>query len=69
MLLDEPFSNLDADLQIKIRGELKTIIKKIGITSIFVTHDKEDSKIIADKVVVLKDGRIVKEGHPENIFS
>ncbi|SKC84865.1 ABC transporter ATP-binding protein [Maledivibacter halophilus] len=64
LLLDEPFSNLDADLQVKIRGELKKIIKKSGITSIFVTHDKEDSKAIADKVIILKEGKIVKIGDP-----
>lgn len=62
LLLDEPFSNLDADLQIKIRGELKKIIKQASITSIFVTHDKEDSKAIADKIVILKEGKIVRIG-------
>lgn len=63
LLLDEPFSNLDADLQIEIRGELKKIIKQAGITSIFVTHDKEDSKAIADKVVILKEGEIISMGN------
>ncbi|MCY6353822.1 ABC transporter ATP-binding protein [Clostridium sp. ZS2-4] len=53
LLLDEPFSNLDAHLQSKIRQELKDIIKETGITSIFVTHDKEDAETIADKIVVL----------------
>ncbi|MCT4563190.1 MAG: ABC transporter ATP-binding protein [Maledivibacter sp.] len=62
LLLDEPFSNLDADLQIKIRRELKKIIKQASITSIFVTHDKEDSKAIADKIVILKEGKIVRIG-------
>ncbi|KHE68401.1 ABC transporter ATP-binding protein [Halobacillus sp. BBL2006] len=56
LLLDEPFSNLDADLQIKIRSELKEIIKKTGITSIFVTHDREDSKAIADRIITMRDG-------------
>lgn len=53
ILLDEPFSNLDAHLQSKIRQELKEIIKETGITSIFVTHDKEDAEAIADEIVVL----------------
>lgn len=53
LLLDEPFSNLDAHLQSKIRQELKEIIKETGITSIFVTHDKEDAEAIADEIVVL----------------
>ncbi|WP_432667215.1 ABC transporter ATP-binding protein [Wukongibacter baidiensis] len=68
LLLDEPFSNLDADLQIKIREELKKIIKKTGITSIFVTHDKEDSKAIADRVVVLKEGEIVQMGNVNDVL-
>ncbi len=59
LLLDEPFSNLDADLRSKIREELKSIIKKTGITSIFVTHDKDDSLAIADGVVVLEKGVII----------
>lgn len=56
LLLDEPFSNLDADLQIKIRNELKNIIKATGITSIFVTHDREDSQAIADRIITMRDG-------------
>lgn len=68
LLLDEPFSNLDADLQNKIREELKNIIKRVGITSIFVTHDREDSKMIADRVVILKRGKIVRIGKPKEIL-
>lgn len=68
LLLDEPFSNLDADLQVKIREELKKIIKLTGITSIFVTHDKEDSKAIADRVVVLNEGEIVRIGKPKDVL-
>ncbi|MGM8213645.1 ABC transporter ATP-binding protein [Virgibacillus sp. W0430] len=56
LLLDEPFSNLDADLQIKIRNELKDIIKATGITSLFVTHDREDSRAIADRIITMRDG-------------
>ncbi|WP_082232547.1 ABC transporter ATP-binding protein [Halobacillus massiliensis] len=56
LLLDEPFSNLDADLQIKIRSELKEIIKKTGTTSIFVTHDREDARAIADRIITMRDG-------------
>ncbi|MBF8982388.1 ABC transporter ATP-binding protein [Lutibacter sp. B2] len=68
LLLDEPFSNLDEHLQEKIRKELKKIIKHIGITSIFVTHDKNDSKAIADRVVILKEGEIIKVGNPKELF-
>ena len=68
LLLDEPFSNLDSELQERIRRELESIIRKANITSIFVTHDKEDSKAIADRVVILKEGQIVNIGKPEDIF-
>lgn len=56
LLMDEPFSNLDADLQIKIRNELKEIIKKTGVTLIFVTHDREDSRAIADRIITMRNG-------------
>lgn len=69
LLLDEPFSNLDAHLQEKIRTELKEIIQKANITSIFVTHDKEDAKALADKVVVLDKGEIIKLGNVKNIIN
>lgn len=62
LLLDEPFSNLDAHLKSKIREEMKEILNKAGITAIFVTHDKEDVKSIADKVVVLERGTVSKAG-------
>lgn len=68
LLLDEPFSNLDANLQSKIRTELKEIIQKANITSIFVTHDKEDAKALADKVVVLENGEIIALGGVEDII-
>lgn len=58
ILLDEPFSNLDAELQIKIREELRGILKRANITSIFVTHDEKDAQILADRIVKLQDGRI-----------
>jgi len=68
LLLDEPFSNLDAHLQNKIREELKCIIKKAEITSIFVTHNVEDAKAVADKVIILKDGQIEKQGRGSEIL-
>lgn len=60
LLLDEPFSNLDAHLQHAIRDELKGILKGTGMTSIFVTHDQDDAKAIADQIVILEKGRIRK---------
>lgn len=68
LLFDEPFSNLDADLQIKIREELRKILKTTGVTSIFVTHDQEDAQALADQIVVLRNGKITETGTPEEIF-
>ncbi len=61
LLLDEPFSNLDADLKLYIRQELKSIMKQTMTTSIFVTHDYDDAKAIADRIVYLKNGQIKYE--------
>lgn len=57
LILDEPFSNLDANLQEKIRDELRTILKQTGTTSIFVTHDHADAKALADRIVYIKNGK------------
>lgn len=59
LLLDEPFSNLDAHLRGKIREEIKIILRQTNITVIFVTHDEEDAKSMADRVVILKEGKII----------
>lgn len=56
LLMDEPFSNLDAHLREKIREELHTILKQTGITCLFVTHDEADAKAIADEIVVVENG-------------
>ncbi|MBM7714468.1 ABC transporter ATP-binding protein [Siminovitchia sp. FSL H7-0308] len=68
LLLDEPFSNLDAELQVKIRKDLRNILKAAGITAIFVTHDENDALAIADRIVQLKDGKIVHSGRPCDIL-
>lgn len=65
LLLDEPFSNLDKDLQAKIRDELKIILKTSGTTTIFVTHDRDDAQALADRAVILQRGEIVQNGCPE----
>jgi len=68
LLLDEPFSNLDKELQNKIRDDLKEIIKQTGITSIFVTHDRDDSKALADRVVILNRGMVTGIGSPQDLL-
>jgi iron(III) transport system ATP-binding protein len=68
LLLDEPLSNLDARLRESMRKELSHLIRQIGITALFVTHDQVEALSIADRVAVMNDGRIVQEGTPAEIY-
>ena len=68
-LFDEPFSNLDAALRIKTRGEIKELHQRLGVTSIFVTHDQEEALSLSDHVAVLRSGQIEQFGTPEEIYS
>jgi len=68
LLLDEPLSNLDAKLRINMRMEIKRIQKKLGITTLFVTHDQEECFSISDKVAVMNQGVIEQFDTPENIY-
>jgi len=69
LLLDEPLGALDKSLRVDMQGELKRIQREIGITTIFVTHDQEEALTMADRVGILKDGRLVEEGEPEAIYN
>ncbi len=69
LLLDEPLSNLDAKLRINMRVEIKRLQKKLGITTIFVTHDQEECFSISDKVAVMNKGVIEQYDSPENIYA
>ncbi|RCU47699.1 ABC transporter ATP-binding protein [Haloplanus salinus] len=68
LLLDEPFSNLDVDLRVKMREEVRRILKETGVTAISVTHDQEEAMSISDRVAVMNDGRIEQVGNPEQVF-
>ena len=68
ILLDEPFSNLDADLRAQMRDEVEKILRSTGTTAIFVTHDQEEAFTIADQVGVLDRGRLEQLGPPEAIY-
>ncbi|MDJ0734604.1 MAG: ABC transporter ATP-binding protein [Nostocaceae cyanobacterium] len=68
-LLDEPLSNLDAQLRDDTRAELKELHQKLGITTIYVTHDQVEAMTLADKIVVLKGGRIQQIGTPQSIYN
>jgi iron(III) transport system ATP-binding protein len=68
ILLDEPFSNLDADLRVSVREDVRQILRGAGMTAVLVTHDQEEALSIADRVAVLLDGRIVQAGSPEELY-
>jgi len=68
LLLDEPFSNLDVDLRVAMREEVRDIIKEAGVTAVSVTHDQEEAMSISDRVAVVNDGRIEQIGEPEQVF-
>ena len=68
IMFDEPFSNLDSKLQLQIRDELQEILKRTGITSIFVTHDEEDARAIGDRIILMNNGKIQDEGRPEMVL-
>nr|WP_239993144.1 ABC transporter ATP-binding protein [Candidatus Methylomirabilis limnetica] len=68
VLLDEPFSNLDADMRTQIREDVHSILRQAGTTAIFVTHDQEEAFVIADRVGVLNHGRLEQLDHPEAIY-
>lgn len=68
ILLDEPFCNLDTELLVKIREDLRRILKKANITAIFVTHNQNDAHVLADRIVKIKDGVIDQVGRPCDIL-
>ena len=74
-LFDEPLSNLDAKLRTQMRAEIKRLHKRLGVTSVYVTHDQVEAMTLADRIVVMRDGLIEQIGtpmdlfnHPKNIF-
>ncbi|NKE35956.1 ABC transporter ATP-binding protein [Natronococcus sp. JC468] len=68
LLLDEPFSNLDVDLRVEMREEVRRIIKATGVTAVSVTHDQEEALSISDRVAVMNDGDIEQVDTPELVF-
>src|SRR2546430_1878013 len=68
LLFDEPLSNLDATLREHMRFEIKTLLGKLKITCIYVTHDQSEAMVIADRVAVMNRGRIEQLGSPEDVY-
>ncbi len=68
LLLDEPFSNLDAALRVEVRKEVKDLLKRSGTTAVFVTHDQEEALFLGDEIAVMNNGRLEQVGPAETVF-
>ncbi|MFV2062335.1 MAG: ABC transporter ATP-binding protein [Chloroflexota bacterium] len=68
-LFDEPFSNLDAALRLRMRGEIKELHQRLGVTTVFVTHDQEEAMSISSRVAIMNLGRVEQVGTPEEVYA
>lgn len=68
LLLDEPLSNLDAKLREKMRFEIKSIVRRMNITAVYVTHDQAEAMVLSDRIAVMESGNIVQVARPEEIY-
>jgi iron(III) transport system ATP-binding protein len=68
LLLDEPLSNLDAKMRVQVRRELRELQQRLGLTTIFVTHDQEEANTICDRIAVMNDGAIQQVGTPMELY-
>ena len=68
LLLDEPFSNLDANLRLRMRREVRDIQRRFGVTMLFVTHDREEAMAFGDRIAVMHEGRLVQVGMPREVY-
>ena len=69
LLMDEPLSNLDAKLRVQMRSVIKKLQRRLGITTIYVTHDQEEALAISDRIAVMRDGHIMQIGTPNEIYA
>ncbi len=69
LLMDEPLSNLDAKLRVQMRSVIKKLQRRLGITTIYVTHDQEEALAISDRIAVMRDGVIMQIGTPNEIYA
>jgi iron(III) transport system ATP-binding protein len=68
LLFDEPLSNLDAQLRVRMRSEIRALQRRLGITSVYVTHDQEEAFSIADRVAIMNQGKLVQLGRPRDLY-
>ena len=69
LLFDEPLSNLDAKLRRQVREDIRELQLKLGVTTIYVTHDQEEALAISDKVIVMNNAVIAQEGRPKDLYN
>ena len=69
LLLDEPLANLDAKLRVQMREELRALQRRLGITTLYVTHDQEEATAVSDRIAVFNHGRLIQLGAPELIYT
>jgi iron(III) transport system ATP-binding protein len=68
LLLDEPFSNLDTEFRVSLRSEVARIMRDVGMTAVFVTHDQEEAFVVGDTVAVMRAGQILQQGTPTEVY-
>ena len=69
LLMDEPLSNLDAEMRVHLRQEIRALQRQIGVTTIYVTHDQEEALTLSDRIAVMRAGRIEQLGSPHEVFN
>src|ERR1700745_513851 len=69
LLLDKPLSNLDAKLRIRLRDDLRRILKAAGMTALYVTHDQAEAVVLGDRIGVMRDGKLLQMGTPDEIYN
>src|SRR5204863_4577132 len=69
LLLDEPLSNLDAKLRLRLRDDLRAILKQTGMTALYVTHDQAEAVVLGDRIGVMRDGKLLQMGTPDEIYN
>jgi iron(III) transport system ATP-binding protein len=69
LLLDEPLSNLDAKLRLRLRDDLRFILKQTGMTALYVTHDQAEAVVLGDRIGVMRDGKLLQIGSPDEIYN
>lgn len=68
LLLDEPLSNLDTRIRLQLRDEIRALQQRLGLTAIHVTHDREEAMVMADRIVILHQGRVMQAGSPQQVY-